>query len=413
MKPLQASAFGYLPTTFLPAIKTVGSSYAVQPTDSQTVIAYGSTGQITVSLPPAVQIGAGFTFYVWNTGAHVSAATSTVTIDPYGSETIDYASTLVLRAGEGMQIYCDGTNWQSFTKKPMRLYAENASFQAGRPTASSNRSVAIGWGTTSSGIASFCAGQLGSATSDGAVAIGSGVNATGSGSVALGASAYASGARAAAFATNDSTATYGALNSDAFASANNAKASGSAAISMGPTSIASATNSIAFGNTAVASGTNSIALGNLSDTQGITNKTAVGSAATGYQMGNILLRRQTTDATATVLTATAGAASSTNQCILPNNSAYCFSGMIVARQQAAGGTASAAWKVEGLIRREGTASTTTLVNSALTVISNAPGWAIALSADTTNGGLSITATGAAATNIAWFVTLQTAEVTYA
>jgi len=101
MKSLQASAFGYLPTQFLPAIKTVGSSYAVQPTDSQTVIAYGSTGQITVSLPPAVQIGAGFTCYIWNTGANVSAASSTVTIDPYGSETIDYASTLVLRAGEG------------------------------------------------------------------------------------------------------------------------------------------------------------------------------------------------------------------------------------------------------------------------------------------------------------------------
>jgi len=239
------------------------------------------------------------------------------------------------------------------------------------------------------------------------------VNATGAGAVALGASAYASGARSAAFATNDSTATYGALNSDAFASANNAKASGSAAIAMGPTSIASATNSIALGNTAVASGTNSIALGNLSDTQGIINKTAVGSAATGYQMGNVLLRNQTVDATATVLTANASAASTTNQCILPNNSAYCFSGMIVARQQAAGGTASAAWKVDGLIRREASAATTTLVNSALTVISNVPGWAIALSADTTNGGLSITATGAAATNIAWFVTLQTAEVTYA
>jgi hypothetical protein len=43
----------------------------------------------------------------------------------------------------------------------------------------------------------------------------------------------------------------------------------------------------------------------------------------------------------------------TNQIILPNNSAYAFHGTIVARQQASAGTACAAWKIEGLIRREG------------------------------------------------------------
>ena len=58
--------------------------------------------------------------------------------------------------------------------------------------------------------------------------------------------------------------------------------------------------------------------------------------------------------------------STTNQIVLPNNSAYSFSGTIVARQQAADGTACAAWKVEGLIRREGSAGTTTLVGSTVT-----------------------------------------------
>jgi hypothetical protein len=38
-----------------------------------------------------------------------------------------------------------------------------------------------------------------------------------------------------------------------------------------------------------------------------------------------------------------------------------------ARQQASAGTACAAWKIEGLIRREGSAGTTVLVNSATTV----------------------------------------------
>jgi hypothetical protein len=69
--------------------------------------------------------------------------------------------------------------------------------------------------------------------------------------------------------------------------------------------------------------------------------------------------------------------------------------------------------VEGLIRREATAGTTTLVASTVTAIDNTPGWTLALSADTTNGGLAVTATGAAATNIRWVATIQTSEVTYA
>jgi hypothetical protein len=120
----------------------------------------------------------------------------------------------------------------------------------------------------------------------------------------------------------------------------------------------------------------------------------------------------TTDATPKVLTSNKGAASTTNQIILPNNSAYSFSGTIIARQQASAGTACAAWKIEGLIRREGSAGTTVLVNSATTVLDNTPAWGMALSADTTNGGLKIEVTGAAATNIRWVATIHTSEVTY-
>jgi hypothetical protein len=125
------------------------------------------------------------------------------------------------------------------------------------------------------------------------------------------------------------------------------------------------------------------------------------------------LRRQTADATATVLTLDGGAQSAANQLTLVNGEAIAFTGMVVARQQSSAGTASAAWKIDGLIRREGSAATTVLVNSALTVLSNVPGWTIALSADTTNGSLAITVTGAAATNIRWVATVDTAEVTYA
>jgi hypothetical protein len=66
-----------------------------------------------------------------------------------------------------------------------------------------------------------------------------------------------------------------------------------------------------------------------------------------------------------------------------------------------------------LIRREGSAGTTVLVNSATTVLDNTPAWGMALSADTTNGGFKIEVTGAAATNIRWVATINTSEVTYA
>ena len=126
-----------------------------------------------------------------------------------------------------------------------------------------------------------------------------------------------------------------------------------------------------------------------------------------------ILVSDTIDATPEALTTDNTAPGTNDQIILPNNSAYAFSGTVVARQKASDGTASAAWKVEGLIRREGSAGTTTLVASTVTAIDNTPGWTLALSADTTNGGLAVTATGAAATNIRWVATINTSEVTYA
>ena len=120
----------------------------------------------------------------------------------------------------------------------------------------------------------------------------------------------------------------------------------------------------------------------------------------------------TTDETPTTLTQNASP-STTNQIILPNNSAYSFSGTIIARQKASAGTACAAWKIEGLIRRENGVGTTVLVNSATTVLDNTPAWGMALTADTANGGLKIEVTGAASTNIRWVATINTSDVTYA
>lgn len=182
----------------------------------------------------------------------------------------------------------------------------------------------------------------------------------------------------------------------------------------GYSAIASGAYSTAVGYYANATGDNSMSFNGLGYAREI-NKYSYGSGATygGFQFGVLPLCQLTTDATPTILTSNLGAAGSTNQLVLQDASAFSFNILAVARQKSANGTASAAWKIEGLIRRETGAATTVLVSSTVTAISNVPGWTLAVSADTTNGCLSVTATGAAATNISWQATATTTEITYA
>lgn len=423
-------------------------------TSAYTVVA-GDLGKVinctansfTVTLTAAATLGAGFNCWIWNTSATSSHA---ITIDPAGAETLDGASTKILRRGEGVQIICDGTNWQTGDKKAVRGYAENLAAGA-TATASGENSVALGLNITASGGGALALGtgsstasgiysivmSNGSATAAGLYStaigsngIGSGSQATSaaSGAMALGGS-YASGVESFAAAVANNTATYGATGANSVAIGYQAKATGQYATAIGPLSQATNTSAIAIGWDAQATSTYSFAVGISTvssqsysfafgyETSATQRKFSYGSgrfSSTGdAQTGTFVLRRITTDATATDLTTDNSAPGTTNQVILPNNSAYSFSGTIVARQKASEGTASAAWRVEGLIRREGSAGTTVLVNSALTVLSNVPNWVIALTADTTNGGLAITVTGAAATNIRWVATMQTSEVTYA
>jgi hypothetical protein len=133
------------------------------------------------------------------------------------------------------------------------------------------------------------------------------------------------------------------------------------------------------------------------------------------QTGVFVLRSDTTDATPEALTTDNSAAGTTDQIILPNNSAYAFSGTIIARQQASAGSEYASWEIKGALLRDGTAATTVLGNgikNKLYASAGAAAWDVSLTADTTNGGLAITVTGAAATNIRWVATVNTSEVTY-
>jgi hypothetical protein len=131
------------------------------------------------------------------------------------------------------------------------------------------------------------------------------------------------------------------------------------------------------------------------------------------QAGLLVLGAETTDATPTVIRSNTSAASTTNQLILPNNSAYYFKGSVIANVTGAGNTKS--WTFDGQIKRGANAAATTLTGSTVSSPygdAGASTWAVALTADTTNGGLAVTVTGQAGTTIRWVCKLETTEVTY-
>lgn len=141
--------------------------------------------------------------------------------------------------------------------------------------------------------------------------------------------------------------------------------------------------------------------------------TPIASTQGCTQAGLLILGVQTTNATATVICSDNTAASTFNQIILPNNSAYYFRGSVIANVTGGGNTK--AWSFEGAIKRGANAAATTLVNSVINTVAQDAGastWTIALAADTTNGGLQITVTGQASTTIRWVGKVETTEVTY-
>lgn len=445
-----------------PIFQNKTGAYTVVASDNGTIINCTS-GTFTVSLTAAATLGSGFNCWIWNTGS------GSITIDPSGSETIDTKTTKILRQGEGTQVICDGTNWRTGDKKAMRGYAENVASGYTNPNASGDPSVAIGDGAEATGsynqsfgytaratgiLAATAIGYAPTASGNSSLAIGRSVTAsssnscaigqnsstqgsqavTGSGAMSLGGS-YASGTDSFAAAVANNTSSYGATGAYSVAIGRLSKATSTETTAIGVQASVTNNRAVALGNLAIASGIGSVCIaataGGYGATASGTGSVAIGEriqaaqvgkyaygsgafSATGdAQAGHLVLRIETTGTTPTVLTTDNTAPGNNDQVILPNNSAYAFTGLVVARQQASGGTASAAWKIEGLIRREANAASTTLVASTVTAIDNTPGWTLALSADTTNGGLAITATGAAATNIRWVATVQTSEVTYA
>jgi hypothetical protein len=138
------------------------------------------------------------------------------------------------------------------------------------------------------------------------------------------------------------------------------------------------------------------------------------------QSGEFLLRRITTDAAATRLTADNAAQGAANTVNLPNSGTYMLR-LLVTAQQTGGsaGTAGdcAGWELTALVKRGANATATVLVgssgSSAAPTYSDAAAaaWRVGLTADTTNGGLAVTATGEANKSVRWVARALSVETT--
>jgi hypothetical protein len=137
------------------------------------------------------------------------------------------------------------------------------------------------------------------------------------------------------------------------------------------------------------------------------------------QSGEFVLRRQTSDATATRLTADGSAPGSQNSISPPNSGSYLCRLMVLARQT--GGSAgttgdSAGWTTEVLVKRGANAAATVLLGGNASIASTlndtaASAWRLGLAADTTNGGITVTVTGEANKSINWVARVLSVETT--
>jgi hypothetical protein len=415
-----------------------------------------TTNSSTLTLTAAATLGAGWYIWVKNSSTNSSHI---VTVDANGSETIDGVVTRPLYDMESIQIVCDGSNFFTITGgvHGLAMNMDNigsVTYQP-KPTGSSaislgafnyatgNYSFAAGYASTASGTQSTAIGYSADATAQESTAIGTSSRAEGNGSIGLGYNSYAtggqsiagpdsraSGADSVGFGIGTNSSGYGPTGTNAVAIGQYAYSTGSSSVAIGYGANARATQAICLGASsvtaqgAVAIGTNiavsglySVGFGKDAYDNGVYGKFAFGRDPLSNQRdvggGLFVLGCSTTDATATTLTTRLTTPAATNQITLKNKAALVFNGLIVGRQDFTDGTDTAAFKIQGIIRREANAGTTVLVNSSVdTIQKTVSTMACTVSADTTLGCLKIQVTGIASHNIRWAGNISTAEIEY-
>jgi hypothetical protein len=245
--------------------------------------------------------------------------------------------------------------------------------------------ISMGSTSTANGTVSIAIGDSNSASANYSSSIG-------------GISNTASGQSSSVMGSSSSTAS--ALYSGVFGGQLNTASNTFSCVLGGVSNIASGYNSYAMGR-----GVNAFSRGR----QSRGHRTFTSGDC---QKSEFFLGARTTDATTTTLTNAGDFDLSTAQVMIAINSSYRFKGTIIGKQSAS--TNTAAWDIDGVIVQGTTAVSTTLVVSNVNLVSNNPGWGTPiLSADTTNGALTVQVIGLAATNIQWTCIVETTEVIYA
>lgn len=346
-----------------------------------------NTGSVRVQLPTGSIAGKTVTIRNDKLGASTQSVT---VLDPYNTKSTNY----LLGASQSVTFICvphvtgDSGNagvgvvqWIPLTTGPLNAYAYHGA-------------VLSGSGNTVTGPYAIISG--------------------GSSNQALNAYSFVGGGTGNAASNSSATIAGGSGNS---ASGNISTVAGGTSNNAG-----GAYSTVCGGDTNIASGTYSAILGgNAGATRSITGFQAIPAcnspiaSNTGITQGGVLvLAAATTDATAKVLTSNSSAAATTNTLTLPNNAAYFVKGSVIATVTGGGDTKS--WEFTAAIKRGANAASTALVGTPSVTSpyadAGASAWTVALSADTTNGALAVTVTGAAATTIRWVCKLESVEVTY-
>ena len=280
--------------------------------------------------------------------------------------------------------------------------------------------VAGGYLNAASGTGSAIDGGQQNVASSAYSFVGGGLTNTASGSAAVvagGESNTASGGYSSVGGGISNTAS--GLWSGVGSGLNNIASGGIAYVASGGANTASGDYSfVAGGSDNVASGNVSAVVGGVyGTTRGIigylvtpASDTPIEAKAGVQQSGCLIVGVQTTNATATKLRSNSSAAGATNQLILQNNSAALLYIDLIGWDQTDYITVNV---INGLIVRGANAASTVLKSPGYQNYEKSTGastWLMALSADTTNGGLVITVTGQASKTIRWVARIFATEV---
>jgi hypothetical protein len=379
-------------------------------TDDCAPIQFFKTGvpsEINLYLPPSYPEGKVLTII---NSPYLTTALSVVI---YASDARN-TSTGVSGTGDNIYRTRPGQTLQFFYTKQTLDQATGATFvtgwnciSQGSANSSAPNSFATAGGTTLATNA-FAAGGSAVASALQSAVVGGQLNtASGTASIVLGGTSNT--------ASNGSAAVLGGQSNSASGS--------SSIVAGGDFHVATSTYSAAFGGTNHSSnGQGSVVVGGyLGAARAVAGKasfpasvTPVASSIGASQAALLILGIQTTDATLTTLCSNTSAAGTSNQLILPSNSAYYVRGSCIANVTGGGNTK--AWSFEATIKRGAGAGTTAIVGAVTKNIvaadAGAATWDITLSADTTNGAFRVQVTGQAATTIRWVCRLDSTEVTY-